>query len=97
MHDSHPVTLIPHFLALPIPESLGPSDLVNRIQAEGVEVDRDEIDFPRGTTALIIVRLHISWQWEIFRGGGDDEKLLSSVIRCEADYAKDILASVFIR
>ena len=97
MHDSHPVTLIPHFLAFPIPESLGPPDLVNRIQAEGVEVDRDEIDSSPGTTALVIVRLHIGWQWEIFRGGGDDEKLLGSMIRCEAICAREMSASVFIR
>jgi hypothetical protein len=82
------VTLFPDLFPLFVPRHFGPSDLAERVQPQRIEVYGKKVDLlPAIVTAALRLGLQVGGEREIVLGGGDDEELLSSMIRCQADCA----------
>lgn len=82
------MTLFPDLFPLFVPRRFGPSDLAERVQPQRIEMYREEVDLPAFITAAFRLGLQVGGEREIF-GGGDDEELLSSVVRCQAHCANN--------
>lgn len=86
--DLHPTTLFPDLFPLFVPRRFGPSDLAERVQSERIEMYGEKGDlFPAIVTVIFGLGLQVGGEREILFGGSDDEELLSSVVRCQADCA----------
>jgi hypothetical protein len=89
------MTLFPNLFPLFVPRRFGPSNLAERVQPQRIEVYGEKVDLlPAIVTVIFGLGLQVGGKREIFFGGGDDEELLSSVVRCQADYAGGTCMSV---
>lgn len=75
------MTLLPDLFPLFVPRRFGPSNITERVQPQRIEVYREKVDLlPAIVTAAFRLGLQVGGEREVFFGGSDDEKLLSSVV-----------------